>query len=120
MTDPVALLEELREAARSIGQHDQEAALTAAIALMRAPVGDDPILQGLARAVGEISPDDGRWVSCTGCYETEDGHPVGDYPHSPILGCALGGGCVECGGIGAVWDTTDYASFAEEILEDSP
>lgn len=39
MTNPVALLEELREAARAIGQHDQEAALTAAIALMRAPVG---------------------------------------------------------------------------------
>jgi hypothetical protein len=81
---------------------------------------DDPILRGLARAVGEIDPDDGRWVSCSGCYETEDGHPVGDYPHSPILCCALGAGCSECGGLGAVWDTTDYAAFAEEQMADHP
>lgn len=81
---------------------------------------DDPILRGLARAVCEIDPDDGRWVSCSGCYETEDGHPVGDYPHSPILCCALGAGCSECGGLGAVWDTTDYAAFAEEQMADHP
>ena len=55
----------------------------------------------------------GFWCTCTGCYESEDGHPVGYYPHSKILGCALGGGCSECGGIGAVWDTTDYAAMAD-------
>jgi hypothetical protein len=89
--------------------------------LVRTEAGaDDPILRGLARAVGEIDSDDGRWISCSGCYETEDGHPVGDYPHSPILGCALGGGCSECGGLGAVWDTTDYAAFAEELMEARP
>jgi hypothetical protein len=68
-------------------------------------------LKGIPEAIREGS---GFWRTCTGCYESEDGHPVGHYPHSKILGCALGGGCSECGGIGAVWDTTDYAAMADE------
>lgn len=58
---------------------------------------------------------DGFWQSCSGCHETEDGHPVGDYPYSDILKCDLGGGCSECGGIGAVWDNTDYEAMGREF-----
>ncbi|MBN3838876.1 hypothetical protein [Burkholderia sp. Ac-20349] len=50
----------------------------------------------------------GFWRTCSGCYESEDGHPVGEYPYSEILQCDLGAGCAECSGIGAVWDNTDY------------
>jgi hypothetical protein len=55
----------------------------------------------------------GFWRSCTGCHETNEGYPVGSYPYSPGLKCHLGIGCNECGGVGAVWDNTDYGEFAE-------
>lgn len=53
----------------------------------------------------------GFWTSCSGCHDTEDGHPTGPYSYSQIMGCALGSGCSECGGIGAVWDNTDYEAM---------
>jgi hypothetical protein len=38
------------------------------------------------------------WVtSCSGCFETEDGHPVGHYPMHPKHNCHVGSGCEECG-----------------------
>jgi len=70
----------------------------------------------IARGVKErLENCDGSWRSCSGCYETEDGQNVHGYPHSNVFGCALGGGCSECGGIGAVWDTTDYADMGETL-----
>lgn len=73
----------------------------------------DPIAN-IGRRVRElIKEGDGYWRSCSGCHETEDGHPVGHYDHSPALGCDLGGGCSECGGIGATWDSVDYEGYAE-------
>jgi len=48
----------------------------------------------------------GIWRTCTGCHESNEGYPTG--PYSDTLKCHLGGGCFECGGIGAVWDMTDY------------
>ncbi|WP_198386206.1 hypothetical protein [Burkholderia ubonensis] len=54
----------------------------------------------------------GFWRTCSGCHESEDGHPVGEYPYSEVLQCDLGAGCTECGGIGAVWDNTDYDDMA--------
>lgn len=61
----------------------------------------------------ELKNGDGFWRTCSGCHETDDGHPVGDYPFSAILNCDLGSGCSECGGIGAVWDNTDYGAMAD-------
>lgn len=61
----------------------------------------------------ELKNGDGFWRTCSGCHETEDGHPVGHYPFSAILNCDLGAGCSECGGIGAVWDNTDYGAMAD-------
>ena len=76
----------------------------------------DPLIEGLERALPEMDPEEGRWLTCSGCYESEDGHPVGSYPSSALLGCTLGGGCHECGGLGAIWDMTNYADFAELAL----
>jgi len=64
----------------------------------------------------------GFWRPCTGCYDTEDGHPTQRYQSSVHLGCDLGNGCSECGGLGAVWndfslyppDEADPASPAAE------
>ncbi|CAD6536089.1 hypothetical protein LMG27952_03105 [Paraburkholderia hiiakae] len=58
---------------------------------------------------------DGFWRTCSGCHETEDGRDVGHYPFSNVLNCTLGGGCSECGGIGAIWDNTDYDDKADWI-----
>jgi hypothetical protein len=52
----------------------------------------------------------GAWRSCSGCHELNEGHDTGPYSHT--FRCALGHGCSECGGIGAVWDTTDYQALA--------
>ncbi|MEW6091902.1 MAG: hypothetical protein AB1647_13355 [Pseudomonadota bacterium] len=56
---------------------------------------------------------DGLWRSCSGCYETNEGYPTA--PTDPGFGVPLGVGCGECGGIGAVWDTTDYAALGDAL-----
>lgn len=59
----------------------------------------------------------GAWVPCSGCQESVDGYvSTRDYPRSEIFQCQPGGGCGECGGIGAIWDTTDWEGFAEWSL----
>lgn len=63
----------------------------------------------------QVNDGDGFWKPCSGCYEMEDGQNVHGYPHSKVFGCVLGSGCGECGGIGAIWDTTDYAAMGEEL-----
>ncbi len=73
-------------------------------------------LQGVAEQLAEGS---GFWRSCSGCYETEDGHPMGNYVSSSVLQCSLGAGCSECGGLGAVWDNTDYEELLHETLDDA-
>ncbi|RWA55326.1 hypothetical protein AU476_07400 [Cupriavidus sp. UYMSc13B] len=71
-------------------------------------------LRGIAEAIKEGNArGKGSWVTCTGCYDTEDGRSTQKYAHSDVFGCDLGCGCQECGGIGAVWDDTDYAEMAE-------
>lgn len=70
----------------------------------------------VARKIKEcVAEGDGFWRTCSGCHESEDGHDIGHYPHSKTFGCKLGGGCGDCGGIGAVWDTTDYEDMAASI-----
>ena len=60
----------------------------------------------------------GYWHSCSGCFESEDGHASGDYPHSPVFGCQQGGGCSECGGLGAVWADLYYVDAMLEGAQD--
>lgn len=67
--------------------------------------------------VSEVMEDGaGIWRSCSGCTETSDGVSLGTY--SSALNCHLGVGCGECGGIGAVWDTTDYADMAKWLAKE--
>ncbi|MGO3891611.1 MAG: hypothetical protein ACTJHW_11605 [Paenalcaligenes sp.] len=56
----------------------------------------------------------GSWVTCSGCHESNDGYPTG--PYSQVMKCNLGVGCHECGGIGAIWDTTDYDEMADAMF----
>jgi len=70
----------------------------------------DPALSDVARVIKESG---GWWHSCSGCYDTEDGHPTAPYPHSPALGCDVGSGCHECGGLGAVWEYYSPEQLAE-------
>lgn len=75
------------------------------------PVGQSPIeLGGISEALANGS---GLWMTCTGCHESNEGVPTG--PYSAIMRCHLGSGCSECGGIGAIWDTTDYQQMADEM-----
>lgn len=69
--------------------------------------------------VSEITEEGlGFWKSCSGCHETNEGHPTG--PIHPVLRCSVGFGCTDCGGIGAVWDTTDYGAMCEELALPAP
>lgn len=70
-----------------------------------------------AATVADLA-EDGCWRTCSGCYETEDGHPVGEYLYSHAMQCPLGSGCRECGGLGAYWDNTDYAQMAAEMRQE--
>ena len=67
-----------------------------------------------ARGIEVTKEGDGCWRPCSGCQESVDGCvSTKDYPFSAIFGCQPGGGCGECGGIGVIWDRTDYAEMAE-------
>ena len=59
----------------------------------------------------QIEDGGGFWRSCSGCHELSEGHDTGLY--SDVFKCALGLGCAECGGIGAIWDSLDYSAVNE-------
>lgn len=64
-----------------------------------------------------LSGRDGVWLTCSGCADSAEG--VLDsraYPFVEAFGCQLGAGCHECGGIGAVWDTTNWDDFGQSML----
>lgn len=63
------------------------------------------------------------WTPCTGCYDTEDGHPTAHYPHSRIFGCDVGSGCLECGGLGVVfqyWSPKELAQMQNDCISETP
>src|SRR5687768_12095328 len=94
-------------------EHQAEACIEAAIAsgeLVPTPRGPDTINSN--RVKDAMDDGNGFWRSCSGCHEFNDGYPTG--PHSSALRCCLGVGCFECGGIGAVWDNTDYSDYGSE------
>lgn len=60
-------------------------------------------------------------TTCSGCFESEDGHPVGDYPVDPKHNCYIGSGCDECGYTGKrrheewiPFDLSDWPEWDEE------
>ncbi|NHC62740.1 hypothetical protein [Paenalcaligenes suwonensis] len=66
------------------------------------------------RVVADILAEgNGCWATCSGCHESNDGYPTG--PYSQVMKCTLGVGCRECGGIGAIWDTTNYAEMGDAM-----
>ncbi|MCA0850074.1 hypothetical protein [Salipiger thiooxidans] len=71
----------------------------------------EPILQN-------VEPDDGCWVSCSGCHETNEGYETGHYAYSPVFKCYVGCGCRECGGLGVIWDSTDYSAMGDYLAEE--
>ncbi|MDR5797205.1 hypothetical protein QCE49_27800 [Caballeronia sp. LZ008] len=90
------------------------AALRERIAGMEKDAKNTPVeFQDVERVVQN---GDGQWKSCSGCYDTEDGHPTQRYRQSTFLKCPLGSGCSECGGLGAVWD--DYSMY-EDVYDAS-
>lgn len=78
----------------------------------------DPALIGIAE---EMKESGGHWQPCSGCYDTEDGHPTAKYPFSQALQSPVGSGCHECGGLGALWwhmtdeEVANFAKICEEI-----
>jgi len=85
-------------------------------AAQQPPAVAEPVeLMGVREEIAEGS---GFWRECSGCYDTEDGHPTQNYAYSKVFGCSLGNGCSECGGIGAVWDNTDYQAMARDWDKD--
>ncbi|MCA0275852.1 MAG: hypothetical protein LCH86_07610 [Proteobacteria bacterium] len=74
---------------------------------------DDDVRGRVAECVDEYA-ERGFWRSCSGCHELNDGAPTGQY--SKAFKCHLGTGCGECGGIGAVWDATDYFDMTDAML----
>lgn len=88
----------------------------AAIRLNPAVPEGVPNLPGIVEVIQEGA---GFWHSCSGCHETEDGHPVGSYQYSPAMQCALGSGCAECGGLGALWDNADYDAEIDALDADT-
>lgn len=72
----------------------------------------DPVWVSVAKDIHHVLDEgDGHWRGCSGCHELSDGAPTG--PYSDTFRCHLGLGCSECGGIGAVWDNSDYSEFTQ-------
>ncbi len=81
-----------------------------------APVAGEAVALELRGVPETIKEGGGFWRSCTGCHELNEGRDTG--PYSAVLGCHLGQGCSECGGIGAIWDSTDYQTMADDMARD--
>lgn len=79
--------------------------LNEAIAALRTPAEET---EAVAERIKEVCREEGLngaacgWRSCTGCHESSEGVPQGDY--SPTFQTHVGFGCGECGGLGVVWE----------------
>ena len=93
-------------------------AIEAALAAAR-PGEAEPLDAALIGVSSTVEEDGNWWKPCSGCYDTEDGHPTQKYGHSHTLKTDVGCGCHECGGLGAVWEyysEDDLAAMQEEFL----
>lgn len=80
-----------------------------------APADERPWVARIAEVLDE---GDGFWRSCSGCHELNDGAPTGEY--SAAFRSHVGLGCSECGGLGVIWDTTDYGAMASALAREEP
>ncbi|MEJ8403837.1 hypothetical protein WKI27_00570 [Brevundimonas vesicularis] len=85
-----------------------------------APAADGVVEQYHARQIAEVMDEgDGFWKPCSGCQEGIDGYvSQTDYPFNRVFRCQPGGGCSECGGLGVLWDDTDYEAMTKAMLAD--
>ncbi|MCA0851210.1 hypothetical protein [Salipiger thiooxidans] len=99
-----------KRAAWSRYHHSLQAAYEAGelVSSAAAAEAQEPLLRN-------VEPDDGCWVSCSGCHETNEGYETGHYAYSPVFKCYVGCGCSECGGLGVVWDNTDYSALGDYL-----
>lgn len=65
---------------------------------------------GVSVAIPSELFEEGFWRPCSGCHESSDGYPTG--PYNAAMRSNVGGGCHECGGIGAVWEQIDAIDSA--------
>ncbi|QBH21026.1 hypothetical protein EYC51_16860 [Alcaligenes faecalis] len=118
VTQPDVTQQTLDDVMAGIPARDAEIeALRKEIETLRAAQAQQPVsgadrlpieLCGISEAIGDGG---GFWRSCSGCHELNEGMATG--PFSETFKCHLGVGCSECGGIGAIWDTTDYDAMAD-------
>lgn len=102
----------------TLNKDDFRLALEAALTAIEAPraVGvHDAVPQELDGVAEAIKEGPGCWKSCSGCHEHNEGVSLGQWSY--VLQCNLGMGCHECGGIGAVWDATDWSDFHLTAIE---
>lgn len=92
-----------------------EKAITAIKEFLAQPQPEPVEISGVKETLEEGG---GIWRECTGCYETNEGYPPQGAYFSKVFKCYLGNGCDECGGIGAIWDTTDYEELAKFMMEE--
>lgn len=78
--------------------------------------GIDPALINVAETMKESG---GGWRACSGCYDTEDGHPTQKYDYSPALQTDIGFGCHECGGLGARWEYYSDQDIADMLADEA-
>lgn len=101
---------------QDLSTHARAQVLSAFAALASAPVAGEALAMELRGVAETIKEGDGFWRSCSGCHELNEGRDTG--PYSAVFQCHLGNGCSECGGIGAIWDSTDYQAMADAIARD--
>ena len=83
------------------------------------PPVDGELGPHMAKSIAdELTEKSGFWNSCSGCHESHSGVPHG--PWSDMFKCHVGMGCAECGGIGVVWDNTDYSNINEPAALSQP
>ncbi|KWU16275.1 hypothetical protein [Achromobacter xylosoxidans] len=112
--EQLATLPKGRHMLAIIGTHGVDGYTRAALA--SAPVAGEAVALELRGVPETINEGDGFWRSCTGCHELNEGRDTG--PYSAVLRSHLGQGCSECGGIGAIWDSTDYQAMADDMARD--
>ncbi|MDE1914723.1 MAG: hypothetical protein KGJ57_17510 [Sphingomonadales bacterium] len=85
-----------------------------------APEKPSPEHADRVERIGEIMEHGaGFWRACSGCQESNEGSvSTKDYPYNKAFRCQPGSGCRECGGIGVIWDDTDYEEYAKFCMEE--
>ena len=95
-----------------------EARRQARAALSQSPTVEQSMLDRVVE-LRKDEPEAGFWIACSGCQESDEGYLSEElWPHSKVFKVQPGSGCTECGGLGVLWDDTDYEAFGKFITGD--